>query len=145
MNRIFSLMLLIVMLPATLLMAQKSPQEKGLEAITMDAIKAQLEFLSSDWTEGRETGEKGEFLAGDYIASMFKYIGVQPGGDAQMRFSGRSMDGGTPSSSRSYFQNFTLLETIPGKASVLSLKNGSREFLFQENILIDKKRFTTLF
>lgn len=135
MKKLFSLVLLMIMLPASLVLAQKSPQEKGLETITMDAIQAQLEFLSSDWTEGRETGERGEFLAGDYIASMFKYIGVQPGGDVQMRFSRRSMDGSTPPArSRSYFQNFTLLEAIPGNGSVLSLKNGSREFLFQENV-----------
>jgi hypothetical protein len=44
---------------------QVAPVEKGLQAITLDAIKAQLGFLASDWTEGRMAGEKGEFLSAD--------------------------------------------------------------------------------
>ena len=58
--------------------AQQNPVEKGLNAITKEAIQGQLEFLASDWTEGRETSTKGEFMAGDYIASIFKYIGLKP-------------------------------------------------------------------
>ena len=48
----------------------------------MDAIRGQLEFLSSDWMEGRATGEKGSYLAADYIASMFRVFGLSPAGDA---------------------------------------------------------------
>jgi len=51
---------------------QLSPKEKGLQAITLDAVKGQLEFLASDWMEGRATGERGSYLAADYIASMFR-------------------------------------------------------------------------
>ncbi|MDO9579359.1 MAG: M28 family peptidase [Bacteroidales bacterium] len=60
---------------------QTTPVKRGLEAITQDVIKAQLGFLSSDWTEGRMTGEKGEFLSADYIASILQLYGVQPAGD----------------------------------------------------------------
>ena len=73
--------------------AQIDPIEKGLKAINEDVIKAQLGFLASDWTEGRETGTRGEFLAGDYIASMLQLYGVKPFGDEG-----------------SYFQNFVLLK-----------------------------------
>lgn len=62
--------------------AQVSPKEKGLQSITIDAIKGQLEFLSSDWMEGRATGERGAYLAADYIASMFRVFGAAPAGDA---------------------------------------------------------------
>jgi len=98
--------------------AQVSPKDKGLQTITMDAIKGQLEFLSSDWTEGRATGTKGSFLAADYIASMFRVFGVAPAGDAG-GFGGRGGFGGQrpqagqagrPSAPpRSYFQNFSLI------------------------------------
>jgi len=65
---------------STILLSQVSPKEKGLQAITADAIKGQLEFLSSDWMEGRATSEKGSYLAADYIASMFRVFGAAPTG-----------------------------------------------------------------
>ena len=73
--------------------AQVDPIEKGMKAINENVIKAQMGFLASDWTEGRGVGERGEFLAGDYIASMLQLFGVKPFGDEG-----------------SYFQNFVLLK-----------------------------------
>ena len=54
---------------------------KALNNINQSVLKAQLGFLASDWTEGRQAGEKGEYLASDYIASLLQLYGVQPGGD----------------------------------------------------------------
>lgn len=102
---------------------QETPVEKGLAAISEDVIRAQLSFLASDWMEGREAGEKGEYIAGDYITSMLQLYGVKPGGD-QAR-------GGE----RSYFQNFVLLKTIPGDAQVLKLTS-------QEGNSVRKTDFT---
>ena len=117
------------------LFAQQTPQEKGLDAITTDAIKAQLSFLASDWTEGRETGTRGMYLASDYIASMFRYSGV-PGAGDMGRPSGRRMmvRGAMPPPEKTYFQNFTLLETLPGGESHLSVSKGDRELIFQEDV-----------
>ena len=108
---------------STILLSQVSPKEKGLQAITADAIKGQLEFLSSDWMEGRATGEKGSYLAADYVASMFKVFGAAPAGDAGS-FGGRMQRMAPPSGPggpggpqftppKSYFQNFTLVEVQP--------------------------------
>ena len=47
-------------------------KEKGLDAITEQAVKGQLDFLASDWTEGRQTGRPGAYMAADYIASIFQ-------------------------------------------------------------------------
>lgn len=117
------------------LTAQETPQEKGLEFITTDAIKAQLSFLASDWTEGRETGTRGMYLASDYIASMLKYSGVSGGGDMGRPSSRRMMvRGGMPQPEKTYFQNFTLLETLPGGESSLGISRGDREFMFQEDV-----------
>jgi len=116
--------------------AQHDPKEMGLSAITMESIKAQLEFLASDWTEGRETGTRGIYLAGDYVASMFKYAGVKGAGDMGGRGSMMRMRRGAPGAApeRSYFQNFTLLQTMPGGSSYLSVKNGSKNFVFEDGI-----------
>lgn len=40
-----------------------------------------VEFLTSDFLEGRLTGSKGEHLATEYIAHQFQQLGLQPAGD----------------------------------------------------------------
>ena len=62
-------------------LSAQDAKNNGLNAITEQAVKGQLEFLSSDWTEGRATGTEGAYMAADYIASMFKVYGLQPAGD----------------------------------------------------------------
>ena len=41
---------------APFLLGQPTAVETGIKGITQDVLKAQLDFLASDWTEGRETG-----------------------------------------------------------------------------------------
>ncbi|MFA5815910.1 MAG: M20/M25/M40 family metallo-hydrolase [Bacteroidales bacterium] len=113
--------------------AQESPRDKGFQAITKEAIQGQLEFLASDWTEGRESGTKGEYMASDYIASMFKLYGLLPGGDLeQIRFGrGQRPAGGAqgqrPEPKRTYFQSFNLVESSPGATQEMSIitKSGN--------------------
>ncbi|MFA6798520.1 MAG: aminopeptidase, partial [Bacteroidales bacterium] len=69
------LSLFMILSGTCLVLAQHSPKEIGLQTITENALQAQLEFLASDWTTGRDAGSAGEFMAGDYIASLFKIIG----------------------------------------------------------------------
>jgi len=99
---------------------------KGLNSINQSVLKAQLSFLASDWTEGRQTGEKGEYLSADYIASLLQLCGVKPGGD-YYRPSG--LPKSTGSTERTYFQNFILLKTIPGEEQILKIRSveGSTE------------------
>jgi hypothetical protein len=124
--------------------AQVSPKEKGLQAITMDVIKGQLEFLASDWTEGRGTGDKGFDLAADYVASMFKVFGVAPAGDVG-GFGGRGGFAARPRTQagpndrptappRTYFQNFTLIESLPGGTSSFTVTKAGREYSFTEGV-----------
>jgi hypothetical protein len=94
---------------------QFNPVEKGMQAINADALKAQLEYLSSDWMEGREAGEKGEYMASEYIASMLRLFGIKPEGDYQVvRGPLNNMEKGE----RTYFQNFILLKTLPGDEQI---------------------------
>lgn len=138
-------MLVLIQMSCMLIIAQVSPKDKGLEAITLDAIKGQLEFLASDWTEGRGTGEKGYFLAADYVASMFKVFGTVPAGDVSMgggqRMS-RNQAGPPPPRTKSFFQNFTLIESQPGGGSILTIKKGGREYTFEENVDFSVSRAT---
>jgi len=140
----------VCFLLSTILLSQVSPKEKGLQAITADAIKGQLEFLSSDWMEGRATGERGSYLAADYVASMFKVFGAAPAGDAAS-FGGRMQRMAPPppgqgasqfTSQKSYFQNFSLVEIQPSQGSVLALRKGTQEYSFDEGVDFSVSRAT---
>ena len=101
-------------------LSQETPADKGLIAISHDVLEAQVGFLASDWTEGREAGEKGEYLAGDYIASLLQLYGVDPGGDFPRI---RGFFQSPPDTRRTYFQNFTLLKTTPGEDQILKVNS----------------------
>jgi hypothetical protein len=137
MKKLLFIILVLSLVSGSFAGGQVSPRDKGLQAITMDAIKGQLEFLASDWTEGRATGEKGYYLAADYVASMFKVFGAAPAGDVAMSrgFRGqRNQSGPPPVREKSYFQNFTLIETLPGGTSSLTVKKNGKEFGFEEGV-----------
>jgi hypothetical protein len=93
--------------------SQDDPVKKGLDAISEQVVKAQLDFLASDWMEGRETGERGIDMAADYIASMFQVYGLQPGEDLNGE-SGKAdlYDRRAINNSKTgYFQEFALMKT----------------------------------
>ena len=116
--RLLSRSLLFILLISGFSASAQDYREKGFNMITEDALKAQLGFLASDWTEGRETGERGAFMAADYIASMLQLFGAKPAGDIVNVYdpSTRSMQ-----EQRSYFQTFTLESISPGEEQHLSI------------------------
>lgn len=124
MKRIVALLMLQI---AAFSVFAQTEVEKGLEAITMEAVKGQLEFLASDWTEGRAVGTKGAYLAADYIASMFKVYGIEPAGDEVSTRPSRSerMAGVRPQTYNSYFQHFSLIKYTPGEEQTFSVVSSS--------------------
>jgi hypothetical protein len=138
MKKLLFILMILSLLSGLDVFSQTTPKDKGLQAITMDAIKGQLEFLSSDWTEGRQTGAKGYYLASDYVASMFRVFGVTPIGDADMGGRGfnmqRQRSGPQAPREKTFFQNFTLIETIPGGSSSLTIKKNGKEYIFEEGV-----------
>ncbi len=44
-------------------------------------IRAHVEFLADDLLEGRDTGSRGYDIAAAYVASQFRALGLQPGGE----------------------------------------------------------------
>ena len=106
-----------LILSAAGLNGQDKPEGKGLRAINEDVIKAQMAFLASDWMEGRAAGEKGERMAGDYIAGMLQLYGVKPFGDFVRTRNNQD------NRERTYFQNFILLKTVPGNDQVMQIRS----------------------
>lgn len=122
---------------ATGVSGQTNAKEKGLASITINAAQAQVEFLSSDWMEGRATGQKGEFIAADYIASMFKYIGIKGAGDkAYTKITKRQRwDGVEAKEYTSYFQNFYLQKKIDETATLsVTSANGKHTEYFENRV-----------
>ena len=116
--------------------SQDDPMEKGMNAITKAAVQGQLEFLASDWTEGREASTRGIYMAGDYIASMFKVYGLEPAGDMRTIMPSREerRAGKRPTQEPTYFQNFKLIQMEQGTNHELSVKSGVRTILFEPGV-----------
>jgi Zn-dependent M28 family amino/carboxypeptidase len=135
MNKFIALLFILTAFSSLQLKSQTSEVDLGLKAITYEAIMSQTGFLASDWTEGRETGTRGEYISADYIASMLQLFGAQPGGDYLIR---RDRVTGKITRERSYFQNFSLLSSSPGeeqKLSAIIFEDGiSKTIEFENNI-----------
>lgn len=56
----------------------QSAVERGLNSINRETAEGYVGFLSSDLLEGREAGLEGGRLAGEYIVSILKSLGVRP-------------------------------------------------------------------
>lgn len=65
----------------TTLWAQ-SPEQKGLKTINKATAEAYIGFLASDELEGREAGFQGGRIAGEYIVSNLKTLGITPLGES---------------------------------------------------------------
>jgi len=82
-NRSFLLLLCVGMAVSVVAQSQPAPpddpKQRYLETITSQEIEAHLYFLADDLLEGRETGQRGQHLAGLYIRSQFMRMGLQPG------------------------------------------------------------------
>ncbi len=49
--------------------------------ITANSLRGTVSFLASDLLEGRDTPSRGLDIAGEYIASQFRRLGLEPAGD----------------------------------------------------------------
>lgn len=132
--RFFTLSLFILL--SCTLYSQEEPLQKGLEAITKASVKAQVEFLASDWMEGRATGSQGEFLAGDYLASMLQFMGIEPAGDKEWTHPTREQrwNGVRSEEFTSYFQNIYMVKQLESSSSLsITSGSGNKIYSFNEN------------
>jgi hypothetical protein len=58
-----------------------APAAAAMRSIDDQRIRAHVRFLSSDFLEGRGTGQRGGDLAAEYIATQFALYGLKPAGD----------------------------------------------------------------
>lgn len=94
------------------LFAQDKAAQKFAKTITANDLKQHLSILASDEYEGRETGQKGQKMAAEYIANHFKSLGLEA-----------PVDG-------TYFQKFNLSEASIG--SVYFRKGEDRKVGFED-------------
>lgn len=80
-----------------------SPPQSDQPAISIDRIRADVKYLSSDRLEGRGIGTLGEERTIDYIAAEFAKAGLKPAGER-----------GT------YFQSVPLVKVLTGPKATLS-------------------------
>jgi hypothetical protein len=130
---------LIILSLSTVLFAQENPKAKGLEAITKEAVQGQLQFLSSDWTQGRGTGTPGEYMAADYIVSIFKIYGLQPGGDFKEKEISRRerFEGKIPEKYRTFYQDIDFVEYTNGENNEFSILSGPGKQVYNFNYRTD--------
>ena len=55
-----------------------TPEQKGVQSINLATAEAHINFLACDELEGREAGWRGGRIAGNYIISCLKQMGLQP-------------------------------------------------------------------
>ena len=115
--------------------------ENGLQAITVESVRGQLDFLASDWMQGRETGTQGAYMAADYIASIFSTLGIAPAGDIKWKYPSwrERMAGAEAEQYRTYFQEFTLVKYKAGEDQQFRLSNGARSvsFAYETDFYLD--------
>lgn len=131
-NSLLSCILLSFLAGSAIAQSDSTAFNKGFEAITLEAVKGQLDFLASDWTEGRGTGMKGEFIASDYIASIFSIYGISPGGDETWHYPPREerMKGARPYKYRTYFQEVNLIKYKAADEQEFKLNSGNVQLSF---------------
>lgn len=124
----------ILMTASLLLTAQNdsTSYDNGIKSITEQAVKGQLDFLASDWTEGRGTAMRGEYIASDYIASMFSVYGIEPAGDFKWHYPSweERKNGAEPYRYRTYFQELTLIKYKMGEIQIFELSSGAESYKF---------------
>ncbi len=119
-NHAAALLLILLFASTRHLSAQNDPIRKGLDVITDQSVKGQLDFLASDWMEGRNTGTKGIAMAADYITSMFQVYGLKPY-KAPLAVRGMYRSPLVQIGEQGYFQDFTMLKTQTSKEHQLSV------------------------
>lgn len=84
------------------------------ETITQADLRTHLTVLASDAYEGRETGEKGQKMAAEYIANRFKELGLQ---------------GPVQGSDNPYLQHFTMVRSTWADGATLKVGTQSYKWL----------------
>ena len=123
MIRIFTAMVAAAfsVLPVAQAQAQEAPTAatRIARAVDSNALRAHLEFLSSDLLEGRAPGTRGGDLAAHYVAAQFGRLGLEPAGD-----------------SGTYFHRVPIISLTPNPTLALSASGGARTLRYREDYVL---------
>ncbi|MDW3197178.1 MAG: M28 family peptidase [Cytophagales bacterium] len=76
--KLINLVWIVILFLAVETVAQDKRSLRYGKTITAADLRAKLSVLAHDSLEGRETGERGQIIAAQYIADKFKSYGLQP-------------------------------------------------------------------
>ncbi|GET27531.1 hypothetical protein NT017_38600 [Prolixibacter sp. NT017] len=140
--RLMTLLLLLLLLNLTTF--GQTQKDKGLQAITMNSVKSPVQFLANDLLEGRMAGTKQGQTAGEYVASLFSFIGLEAMGDSVTFKPNRyqKLLGAEPRTTASFFQPFQAIEVSPDTVQELALVTTSdkatlrKEYAYKTNFRV---------
>ncbi len=139
MKKLSPISALFLLFFSTTIMAQSDSlaYDKGVDAITYEAVRGQLDFIASDWTEGRGTAMRGEYIASDYIASLFNVYGIKPAGDLKWHYPSWEdrQNGAEAYQYRTFFQEITMIKYKMGDEQHFVLNTDGEKIKF--NYLTD--------
>jgi Zn-dependent M28 family amino/carboxypeptidase len=111
----------LAMMGAALPARADGPPTAGELAVSASRIEADVRFLADDLLEGREAGTRGYDLAALYVASQYRLLGLDPGGEE-----------GT------YFQRVPMLRGVreqQGARFAITRNGRTTEFAFESEFL----------
>lgn len=104
------------LLIALLLSVSLLPAQNGISSteffIAEQNVRAHMEFLAGDALKGRGSGTEYELIAGEYLASQMRQLGIEPAGDE------------TSLGERSYIQTAEIRRHSFAEAPTLSFASG---------------------
>jgi len=100
--------------PQTVLPAGSDLATTYAQTITQEDLRKHLSIIASDAYEGRETGEKGQKMAAEYIANRFKELGLQ---------------GPVQGSDNPYLQHFTMERSTWADGATLKVAGQTYQWL----------------
>src|SRR5438132_6563957 len=86
----------------------------GEQPISIERIRADVKYLSSDQLQGRGIGSRGEEVTVDFIAGQFAKAGLKPAGERG-----------------SFFQAVPLVVVTTGPAATLAVSKGDQTIPFK--------------
>ena len=130
---VLTVLCFLLLFPAILFGQVPENIKSAYETIDKNDLEALLTFVASDYTEGRETTSRGYDIAAQYMASIYKFIGLKPGGDTKMKFPKdwwKDPDniGMRIKRFRTYFQEIPFEKVIGDPVSNMAVKTTGKGF-----------------
>ncbi|MEM1136162.1 MAG: M28 family peptidase [Bacteroidota bacterium] len=129
----FSIASLLCLFHLVIFAQEKDYSVDYAKTIQKEDLKKHLQIIASDEYEGRETGEKGQKMAAEYISKHFKNLGLE---------------GPVKQSTNSYYQSFNLKKSHWQEVKIATPKKELvylEDFFLYGNFSFDNMKLETVF